>query len=401
MKQKLFFLVSFLLCAPTIWAQSETRSAEAEVQHLLLVSEFANQHYEKAIAAGEKELQLLRQQEGKTDSLQIEMLPCLGRAYFKLGQVDKAIEMNREGVALCLKNNEECTSRLAVMYDNMAFYHTFSKQYAEALSCSKKAVDIYYKLLSNDQDMAGTLMHAAECAYHVGQYADAVLYEEHACNLYSEVYGEHNDTYLEELDYLIKYYKAADQNEKAAATEELQKRLKEEQKYGYIPMPADLSTAEKCGQHDEDAYFASLYFNSHIITADSMIFVGKYIFNYVLNSDRVHAISGIEESKWMKDKNAFSYLIAYFSGFVTYQLENPEKEASLASYKYAINNLLNFYARNKSLLGEVKTLEDYLKLYAKSPEKLIKKIEKDYEAQQKGKHKSMEVEQKGNDLIIH
>jgi hypothetical protein len=181
----------------------------------------------------------------------------------------------------------------------------------------------------------------------------------------------------------------------------LQKRLKEEQKYGYIPMPADLSTAEKCAQHDEDAYFASLYFNSHIITADSMIFVGKYIFDYVLNSDRVHAISGIEESKWMKDKNAFSYLIAYFSGFVTYQLENPEKEASLASYKYAIINLLNFYARNKSLLGEVKTLEDYFKLYAKSPEKLIKKIEKDYEAQQKGKHKSMEVEQKGNDLIIH
>ena len=55
MKQKLFFLFSFLLCAPTIWAQSETRSAEAEVQHQLLVSEFANQHYEKAIAAGEKE----------------------------------------------------------------------------------------------------------------------------------------------------------------------------------------------------------------------------------------------------------------------------------------------------------------------------------------------------------
>lgn len=385
MKQKLFFLVSFLLCAPTIWAQSETRSAEAEVQHRLLVSEFANQHYEKAIAAGEKELQLLRQQEGKTDSLQIEILPCLGRAYFQLGQVDKAIVINQEGVSLCLKNNEDNTSRLAIMYDNLAVYHSFSKQFAEALNCSKKAVDIYYKLLPNDQDMAVTLMHAAECAYHVGQYADAVLYEEHACNLFSELYGERNHIYLDELDYLIKYYKTADQNEKAAATEELQKRLKEEQKYGYIPMPADLSTAEKCAQHDEDAFFASLYFSSHKLTADSMNFVGKYIFNYVMKSGRVHVVIGGDEAKWMFNKHKDLFLIAYFSGFVINQLTTPEKKPSFASYKYGISNLLSFYAQNKDLLGEVKVLENYLKLYNKSPEKLIKKLEKNFEPLQEGK----------------
>ena len=402
MKRILFFLLLSFLCASASWAQSSvTRSPEAAEQHQLLLTELAKQNYEKAIAAGEKELLLLRQQPETTDSLQIETFPSLGRAYFKLGQVDRAISMNLEGIALCLKNKEEDTNRLAVMYDNLAFYYTFRKQYAEALNCSKKAVAIYYKLLPNNEDMAITLMHAAESSYNLDQYADAVLYEEHACNLYAEVFGEHNDTYLEELDYLIKYYKANGQDEKASETEELQKRLKEEQKMGYIPMAADLSTAEKCALHDEDAYFASIYFTNHRVTADSMIFVGKYIFNYVLNSDRVHAISGNEEAKWMKDKNAFPFLIAYFSGFVIHQLEEPEKEASLTSYTFAISNMLNFYLRNKDLLGEVPALEEYLKLYNKSLEKMMKKIEKDYEAQQKAQTKRMDVVEDGDKLIIN
>lgn len=402
--QKTLFLILFSACVTLSVAQTEVRSVEAQEQYQLRLSALVKNDIEKAAAAGEKELTLLRQQEGKTDSLQMDLLPRLGRLYFRLKQVDRAIELNQEGIALCQKNQLANSLQIADMYDNLAFYYTSKGLFDKALDNSKKAVAIYLHEMPNNQDMAATLMHAAECCYNVVQYADAILYQEHACRLYAEIMGERSDTYLNELDYLAKYYKAANQTDKAKETEELKNRLEKEQKYGYIPMKADLSTAEKCALHNEDAYFACTYYLRHYIVADSMMYLGKYIFNYVSNSADVHVFSAAAEQKWMSDKNAFAYMVAYFSGFVLYQLDEPEEEISLAAYRTAICSLMVFYENNKKFLGKNAVIAKYMKLAKRNPKRFLAKIEKDYQVYQQvasqGKVRTVKIEEKGDKFVI-
>lgn len=376
-----------LVCCTHSWAQVETRSEEAEKRHTEMIEAMDKGDYQKAIKAGEQELQLLRQQDTPTDTLQAELMPIIGKCYNKIANPDKAIELNKEAIAQFLKNHDENSSTIAIMYDNIAYYLCGKKQYREASEYSKKAVAIYYKLMTNDSDMASTLMHAAECANYVDENEDAVLYQKHACRIYATCYGEHSNIYLGELDYLVKYLKAAGKTEDAEETTALKERLEHEQKYGYIPMAADLSTAEKCQEHNEDAYYASIYFQHHYVTADSMLFICKYLFNYMVNSGDVHSFSGTAESKWMSDQNAVVWMTAYFSGFITYQLVNDEESISLESYKAAYRALLNCYQANKKYTGEVAALEEYVKLNEKDPKKLIKKIEKNYEEYRKAENK--------------
>ena len=383
MIKKTIFLLFFAACAAMGVAQSEVRSAAAEEQHQLCLSEFRANNLENAAAAGEKELSLLRQ-EDKTDSLQLALLPLLGRIYFRMEQVDRAIQLNEEGIALCLKNQLEGDVRLAVMYDNIAFYYTSQEKYDQAWNYSQQAVAIYLQQMPNNLDMAITLMHAAECAYNINQFGDAVLYQEHSCRLYSELATERSSTYLSELDYLIKYCKAAGQEDRAKELEETKERLKNEMQFGYIPMQADLSTAEKCRMHNEDAYYASRYFLSHYIVADSMFYIGRYLFNFATNSSDVHVFSAGAEQKWMGKNAPFPYMVAYFAGFILHQLSEPEDTPSLNAYKQAIIGLTVFYIHNKEFLGKNSALEKYEKLYKKNTKSdFYHKIEKDYLTYQK------------------
>ena len=248
------------------------------------------------------------------------------------------------------------------------------------MAYSQKSLEIFYRLMPNNIDMAFALSHAAESAFALEMYSDAVLYQDNACQLLSELKGRHSALYLGELDYLVKYCKSADQKEKAAETEQLIEQLKEENKTGYVPMAADLSTPEKCEMHNEDAYYACLYYQHHPLSADSMLLVSKYIFNFVSNSKDVSAIFGVGEEKWVQDEKSYPYLVAYMSGFVTHQLSHPEeKDFSWDAYAYAVACLMSCYSNNHHLTGNIKALDDKLASFKKNRNKYWKGVEKDFQ----------------------
>ena len=377
MKRIALSLFLFIMCA-MCWAQSEKRSAAAEEQHLQRVAAMAAQDYPKAVEAGEKELQLLRQQPDCTDSLQIDLLTRLGLAYEEQSKLDRSIAVTQEGIGLCRKTNRENSSDLAVLYSNMAYFYSLLEKKQEALDYSKKSADIFLRLMTNDRNMAISLMRAAECSYGVEKYDDALLYQENACRILSQVRGRHSKDYLKGLNNLIACYKAVGMAEKEAETEALKTQLTQENKVGYVPMAADLSTGEKCRQHNEDAYYASLYYQQHPFSADSMHFVSKYIYNFVVNSEDVHVLFGVCESKWLQDEKAYPYLIGYMSGYVTYQLNHPEDKISLEAYKYGVAVLLACYSNNRSQTGELPALEELLNSCKKDKDKFWKNREKDY-----------------------
>ena len=365
-----------------LMTQGEKRSAAAQEQYVKRIEAMDAKDYQKAAEAGEKELQLLRQQSDCTDSLQIDLLARLGFVYEYLGNLDKSIAVTQEGIELCRTAKRENTSEYGTLYSNLAYYYSLLDKKQEALDNSKKSADIFLRLMTNDWRMAVSLMRAAHCCYDMEKYSDAVLYQENGCQIMSQARGRHSQDYLKGLDNLIACYKAANMEEKVAETEALKAQLMQENKTGYVPMAADLSSGEKCRQHNEDAYYASLYYQQHPFSADSMLFVSKYIYNFTSNSDDVHVLFG-EGEKWVQDEKSYPYLIAYMSGFVTHQLRDPNSEITMEAYANGVAALLAAYSNNRHITGELPVLEEMLNSFKKDREKFWKKRNKDFQVYEK------------------
>lgn len=377
MKRYLSFVL-FLILGLSLSLRAEQLSPRAQELFVKMRQAMADDEYSKALQYSEQTLAAIQAQQEPTDSLQVELITYQGVIYRNLKQYQRAIDRAKQGVAKLESLHRDSTRQMANLCDNIALYYTSINDYAHATVYSKRALDIYYTLRTNDMDMGISLMRAAEVASYSNRAEDAVLYQTQALNIFEQVKGRHSSLYMDETEYLSKYLANVGRTDEAKQCDELVKQLRHENKVGYLPMPADLSTPDKCRMHREDAFYASLYYLSHYFTGDSMIYVFNYLRNFSFNSKDVMVFVGVPEVEWMQDTLATGYFGSYLAACIRYQLSTADTTLSQEFYCNVYDHLLTHYGHNRQFTGEIKALEALYALREKKPEKYAKRIEKNF-----------------------
>ena len=380
---KKFLITMLLLCAASN-AMTQDNRVTITALDSIGIAQFRNKQYDEALATFQKELELVKQEYGENDSVCIQLLATISRCYFRQNTPSKALEMGLKAAETYATHYNDSNVYYANLLDNNALYYSSINKLEEAEKCSDKAVASHFNHFSNDRDMAATLAHAAEIKYHLGKQKEAVALQEHALNLIENDEGSHSQHYLNELDYMKTYYEGTGNSTKAQETDSLRAKLKNEMDYGYVPPLIKFDTAEKCREHNADAFYCCRYYLKHYLNADKMNVAAQYIFTWSMRSPDVSVEFGAPESKWMGNEKNTPYLIAYMAACTLYALSNNPVELD-QQYSKGITDMLNYYMANKELTGEVPEFEEYLKLHKKSPDKFFERLAKDYEAFAKAK----------------
>ena len=379
-KTTITLMLLFLTCIA--WAQdNKTRIAELGK---IAGDQFRNQQYDDALTNYQKGLSLIQKEYGENDSLYVDMLAVVSRCYYRQKAYKMALESGLKAADIYGNHYSKDNVYYANLLDNVALYYTCVNDLANAEKCSDEALKIYYKFFTNDRHMGGTLSHAAEIKYSLGKYAEAVALQEHALTLIENDEGAHSNHYLNELKYMKMYYDKVGNTAKVEEMETLESQLEDEMEHGYVPPLLEFKTAEKCREHNADAYYCSLYYLNHYLSAEKMQQAAHYIHAWSLASPDVMVYIGEAETKWATDEKNYGYLIAYLAACTKYALSH-DPVVPVEQYSNAIVDVLNYYRANKEITGEVPAFEEYIKLYKKDPEKLFERLRKDYEALQKAK----------------
>lgn len=383
MKKTLITLM-LLAMASVAWSQ-DNKERIAELDSIAGMH-FRNQEYDEALSTYQQGLALIQKEYGENDSLYVEMLAVVSRCYYRQKAHKMALEAGLKAAEIYGNHYSKDNVYYANLLDNVSLYYSSVDDLANAEKCSDEAVKIYYKYFTNDRHMGGTLAHAAEIKYSLDKFAEAVALQEHALTLIENDEGVHSDHYLNELKYMKMYYDEVGNAAKVEEMEALEAQLKDEMEHGFVPPLVEFKTAEKCREHNEDAYYCSLYYLNHYLNADKMGQAAQYIQSWSMSSPDVMMIFGEPEAKWGNEKKNVVYMIAYMAACTTFALTHDPVDP-LEQYKSAIIDMVNYYSANKELTGEVEAFEEYINLFNKDPKKLTDRLEKDYAAFQKAADK--------------
>lgn len=379
-------LITLMLLALTAVAWSQDNKERIAELDSIGIMQFNNQQYDEALTTFQQELSLIQKEYGENDSLYVDDLAVISRCYFRQKAYKKALETGLKAAEIYGNHYSKDNVYYANLLDNVSLYYSSVDDLANAEKYSDEAVKIYYKYFTNDRHMGGTLAHAAEIKYSLDKFAEAVALQEHALTLIENDEGVHSDHYLNELKYMKMYYDEVDNTAKVEEMEALEAQLKDEMEHGFVPPLVEFKTAEKCREHNEDAYYCSLYYLNHYLNADKMGQAAQYIQSWSLASPDVDMIFGEAEVKWVNEPKNAVYMIAYMAACTKFALTH-EPVDPLEQYMSAIIDMVNYYSANKELTGEVEAFEEYINLFNKDPKKLTDRLEKDYAAFQKASDK--------------
>lgn len=274
------------------------------------------------------------------------------------------------------------------MLDNYAMYLGCGEKpdFEAAIKYGKEALEQYEKLQENDNDLAIILFHLAENCFSVEKFADALKYELRAIHYFKELYGEHSDEYIGELEYLAQYYEGNGQKDKAQETRDLQKKLSDEKSKGIADLPPmmEFKTPEECRAHKDDALKMIDYYLHHLITSKQISDATGYILNWSAVTDMADVVLGDEETALFTEKY-LPYGVAYIAACCEYAILSDSAQFCKDMYRHAIGRMLNFYnGGNKDVTGKVPYLEKFNKeAEKKGDDALVTLVDKCFEKAKK------------------
>lgn len=387
MKKLLASLVATIICSMNcVWSQQSPDRAAAVQEMSQGDQNFIRGEYYSALKNYQTVASQMEQLGLTTDSLYYSSWNMIGRCHFRTEQYDAAIDATQRSLQLYRESRDSTSLQYAMMLDNISFYYLHAKRNEEADKANSKALEIYYRNMTNDADMKATLIHGAEIKDALGQYDDAISLQKHALTIQASLYGEHSKAYLSELDYLKRYYEHAGKSEDAEKVEEEINKINDELEYGYVPALTSFDSVEKCRAHRVDAYFCSRYLLRHYLNANRMAEAANYVVQWSIATDELTIQIG--NMPWLNDTTTV-YMAAMIAGNVIYALETPTEERDdFEQYKKGIVSMLNYYSNNKKFTGDVQYFENYLALYAKNEKQFFARIEKDYKGMLKDAKKN-------------
>ena len=387
MKKYIITTMMLLLMGGTAANAQTMNEKQAAKMDSMAVALFKNGNFKKSIELMNKWLDDRLQAKGEQDSLYIQRMGLLAKAYFRDQQIDQAIGSIDKAINLYGKYKSDNDTLYAFYLDNKALYLNAKKDYKAALPLVRKALDIYEPLHKRDFDMAMILIHMAEACHYNDLHQDAIRYELRGLDLYKELFGEETETYLEELSYLKHYYEGAGETQKVRQVEtqmnQLAAKIKEKDngvKY------AQFASAEECREHNADALTAAKTYLNGRIDEQKSVKAAAYVMGWTQASPDINVVIADENMYYLGNQ---WQMLAYFCGCTVYALEQQQKDFSPEMHIAAMKRTLEHYKANRQLTGIVAEMETLSNLdkNGKLEETLRKDAEKILQNMEKAKKK--------------
>ena len=337
----------------------------------------ADQKYEQAITTLYRVLEVL--ESPRPDSLYIAALVKMGVCYDRQGIPMKAIESTKRALDYYNTKFPDEDLYKASLYGRLATYYHTMRNYREAYDWSLRAAGLYEQQARPTPERIQAVALAATCCNAYKLPHEGVRWQEKAVEMAKSVYGSHSDEYLEHLGTLKRLCIAAGDQPRADKLAELHALIARENREGYLPEDADLSTPALCRRHNRDALGASRWLLKHYLFDPEIKQASSYVIRFCKQSPDVSFYFGPVEKKWQK-RTVNGYLIAYMAASAEYALTHQDDQRySFEQYKHAYRRLLDYYVENKKQTGSVPTFEQHLKLRDRSQTLLDQQLAKDFE----------------------
>lgn len=378
--KRIYFLTTLLICMlnsitaynTTSYQKDITDPIAAEIDSVGIMArqDFIAGNYQDAYDKWERLITDVAPQRSTTDSTYADLLTMKARCQNKLKKRTEAIATIKQAICIWEEHCDTTAQFYAIMLDNLSAYLESDNNSKEAIIAGKKALAVYNGLLKNDYDKAVILIHLAESSNELGLYADAIRYELQGLSIFKSEFGEHSDNYIDELQYLSKYYRNAKQDSKAQKTDARIEQLQQEANEGHgdIPEPFDFSDTKACAAHIKDARRCAEYYLSHLVNAPDMEDARAYFMGWGSGYDDVTILIGDEESKMIGNKADVFCMIAYYAGCVKYAIDNKASKFSRDMFRSAVIDMINFYRANDMIFDgkqRIAYIEKYIKAYEK------------------------------------
>lgn len=389
MKQLLKLTLLLLLLPLSLMAQDKS---SIDKMNTMVKNLYQKEDYKKCVDVLQKQQDLVVKLLTEKDTAYFENLRMQARCYYRMRDFENAQKTAKAALDNWQQNFDTSDRVYILMLDNYAMYLGCGDKpdFENAIKYGKDALQRYEKLQENDNDLAIILFHLAENSFGAENFADALKYELRAIHYFKELYGEHSDEYIGELEYLAQYYEGNGQEDKAQETRDLQKKLSDEKNKGIADLPPmmEFKTPEECRAHKNDALKMIDYYLHHLITAKQLSDATGYILNWSAVTDMATVVLGEDESALLTEKY-LPYGVAYIAGCCEYAIVNDSAEFSRDMYRNAIGRMLNFYnGGNKDLTGKVPFLEKFNKeADKKGDDALVMLVDKCFEKAKKQEKK--------------
>lgn len=385
MKQLLKLTLLLLLLPMSLMAQDKS---SIEKMGTMAQKLYQKGDYKKCVDVLQKQQDLVVKLLTEKDTAYFKNLRTQARCYYRMSDFGNAQKVAKEALDNWQQNFDTSDREYILMLDNYAMYLGCGEKpdFENAIKYGKDALQRYEKLQENDNDLAIILFHLAENSFGAENFADALKYELRAIHYFKELYGEHSDEYIGELEYLAQYYEGNGQKEKAQETRDLQKKLSEEKSNGIADLPSmmEFKTPEECRAHKDDALKMIDYYLHHLITSKQISDATGYILNWSAVTDMADVVLGEEETALFTEKY-LPYGVAYIAACCEYAILSDSAQFCKDMYRHAIGRMLNFYnGGNKDVTGKVPYLEKFNKeAEKKGDDALVKLVDKCFEKAKK------------------
>lgn len=341
---------------------------------------FKNKEYSEAIQTAEKAIKLIESSnyEKENPGTRAMLKSCQARCYYRLEELQNAVDLCRESVELYSKNVSENNEEYAILIDNLSLYLTEIDKYDEAIEYNKKACTYFEKEKPQSLDHAVALMRRAELYKYTQNMDSCIDIQKKAVDAFKISCGAHSELYIKELKYLAKYHSEKGDNPTYDKIMKEVEQLETEAKYGYVPAIKVFNSKEQVQESNEDALMCSKFIMTHTLNSPSMGNATAYIIAWSASSPDVNITISDSESEWMSHKNGGKYLPVYIAGWVNNALTEQDKEDSFDNYVCAYVAMINSYISNKKTTGKVPAIEKYIKTYESGQDALIDLLEEKY-----------------------
>lgn len=385
MKRILTAVTAALLMIPAGgWAQTKSDTIKSLIKRAEITSlnAMSDGDYQKAIDARATQLKLIESNYGETDSAYCKGLVYLGKCLVRLNRYDEAAKALGQAAGIYGNNFSRTDYEYAVMLDNWSVYLALNKEYEKSLEKADSSLTIFNTLpdMKLGVDMAAVLIHVAESNYYLKKYKEAVIYQIRGLDQIRRINSEHSEWYISELGYLAEYQELNGEKDKAEKTKDKIERLKKETDEGVVDFP-DLSLVKDPNDaHDRryDAARMSEFLLNHYVTHEKINDVAKFIFAWMIQSPDCDVIVGEDEAKLLTDGNSAIYHVAFEASACQQAISSMTKDFTLARYIKATTEMMDYYVANKKYTGKVAYIEKLIKMYKKSPEKILKYLQDKY-----------------------
>jgi tetratricopeptide (TPR) repeat protein len=172
---------------------------KASILQMLGGSKLKQKDFEKALEYLNSGLQVM-EESGSSTSVKVYLIQGVGNVYYQLGQYEKAIKYNSDGIILAEKI--ELNSILPLLYGNNASNYLELKNFSESIKNSLKAIS-YSLNLDLEEDKYQPYGYLAKAYAGIGSYQKAYEAEAEYNKLYSNYRDKAQSKQVSEIE--IKY----------------------------------------------------------------------------------------------------------------------------------------------------------------------------------------------------